>query len=406
MKILRIVYDFPPPWEGLAPGPYELSQAQIELGNEVTVICGLWPKQKPLQVPYLGRMKLRRFMREPFRGCLFFTTAIFAFIAIFSLRIINRLAPNRKVLGFDLIHGHGHLPFYLHIYKKLFGRIDKTPYFFHLHITAAGRERKAKEADDKIDFLTRFFEWPLHKLSDKLGCQVAEAIFTVSESVKNEAIKYYGADPLKIFVVENGVNCSMFQPTRLEDQDTHSFERMIKEIQPQQLNIKDKIILFLGRHTDRKNLDNLILSLKSLPNEFKLLTVGRGPKTYLEHLKRLVKKEALKERVIFAGFIPYPETPAIYQNADIFVLPSSYEGFPKVVLEALASGVPVLVSGFKFEKKIAGLNFLKSTKPKLLAQEIQRIVDEDQKVNVELIEKEYSWKAKAQKIQNVYKKLI
>lgn len=402
MNILRVVYDFPPPWEGLAPGPYELSLAQVELGNKITVICGFWPKQSYLQGDALQRLKMHRILREPFHGGIFFSSAIFALLAIFFLRIKSRLLLTRRSQAFALIHGHGHLPFYFHIYKKLFGKIDKIPYFFHLHITAAGREQKAKENNEKIDFLTRFIEWPLHKLSDRLGCQVAKAIIAVSESVKDEAIKYYGLNPQKIFVVENGVNCQLFQPVELEKEQTAEFEKMLKEIQPVTFQLKDKIILFVGKISDRKNLDKLILSLRNLSKDYKILIVGRGEKSYLAKLKLLIEKEKLKERVIFAGFVPYLETPAIYQNADILVLPSSYEGFPKVVLEALASGVPVLVSGFKFDKKIPGLNVLKNGGPEFITQEIKRIIEENPEVDVEFIRKEYSWLTKAKQIQRIY----
>ena len=43
MKIARIIYDWPPPWSGLAPHPYELTLAQLKLGHEVEIFCGRWP---------------------------------------------------------------------------------------------------------------------------------------------------------------------------------------------------------------------------------------------------------------------------------------------------------------------------------------------------------------------------
>ena len=44
MKILRIVYDWPPPWYGLAPAPYEMTVAQTKLGHTIDVFCGRWPR--------------------------------------------------------------------------------------------------------------------------------------------------------------------------------------------------------------------------------------------------------------------------------------------------------------------------------------------------------------------------
>jgi len=51
MKILRIVYDWPEPWVGLSPHPYELTVAQIRMGHEVTIFAGKWPHSGEIQKP-------------------------------------------------------------------------------------------------------------------------------------------------------------------------------------------------------------------------------------------------------------------------------------------------------------------------------------------------------------------
>jgi len=43
MNILRLIYEWPPPWDGMTPGPFELTRAQAERGHSVHVLCGGWP---------------------------------------------------------------------------------------------------------------------------------------------------------------------------------------------------------------------------------------------------------------------------------------------------------------------------------------------------------------------------
>ena len=51
MKICRIIYDWPPPWSGLAPHPYEITKAQLKKGHDVTVLCARWPKAGDIEKP-------------------------------------------------------------------------------------------------------------------------------------------------------------------------------------------------------------------------------------------------------------------------------------------------------------------------------------------------------------------
>ena len=134
--------------------------------------------------------------------------------------------------------------------------------------------------------------------------------------------------------------------------------------------------------------------MKFLPKEYQLTIVGRGEEKYPS-----------QERVKFVGYVEYSKLPLYYQKADLFVLPSSYEGLPKVVLEALSCGVPVLASGFRLQEDIKGLSFLDKLDAKSLAAEIKKIIESGEDVDIEKIRKKYDWSIKASEIQNIYDRI-
>jgi glycosyltransferase involved in cell wall biosynthesis len=253
-----------------------------------------------------------------------------------------------------------------------------------LHITAAGREAKTKKR--QLDFWTRFWEWPLHKFSDWLGVRVADKVICVSSHVKEEAQKFYGADPEKLEVVENGVNTGLFAPQKKSQIKNPKFQ-----------------ILYIGALQPRKNVHLLIDALSNLPEEYQLTIVGKGDEEYEKSLHTLVAKKNLESRISFKGYIEYPKLPPVYQKADIFVLPSSYEGLPKVVLEALACGVPVLASGFDIERNFQGIDFLEDLTPESVAENIEKSFASRLVVDTNFIQQNYSWEQKAKEIEKIYK---
>lgn len=388
MNILRLVYDWPEPWEGLAPGPYELSKAQQKLGHDVLVFCGGGFKNLGKDTKYTsqalpgqkgGSLEVFRFPRALLKLSLFLTTAPSILLGYWWLKI-TRQSP-------DLVHGHGHITACFNIYKLLFGWLDKTPYVLHLHVTAAGRKSRLEDGADSpsLGFWTRFWEWPLHKFSDWLGVRVADKVICVSSRVREEVLDYYCADPRKVVVVENGVNTELFtSQTRNQAQEA------------------EYKILYVGALRQRKNVHLLIEALEKLSEHYNLVIVGSGDKEYEQRLRDLADGLAVKERVAFKGYIKYPEIPEIYKQADIFVLPSSYEGLPKVILEALACGVPVLASGFVLEDCVEGLEFLESLQPEAIAKKIMAARQSGFTVDVGKVRNKYSWIAKAKEIDEVY----
>ena len=377
MNILRIIYEYPEPWDSLGIVAWELSKAQAALGHKVTVFCGGWPNRSKKKVR--GEVAVFSFPKQ-IRGLrLFLTTSPAVLIGYLVYRL-----RGRKV---DLVHGHAHLPFFFHLYKFLFGWLDKTPYYFQLHVTAVGRQQKTTEP---LKFWTKYFEWPLHRLSDWLGVRVAEKVFCVSESVRQEAIEYYQADQDKITAIGSGINTNLFR----------SSERSGPS--------KEKQILFVGSLNERKRPGLLIEILPFLPSNYRSVIVGRGTPVYEEYLRDLAEKLSVSDRVRLKGHVPYSEVPYLYQSSDIFILPSKYEGFPKVVLEALACGQPVMAGGFAVPDDVGRfIHPIKDFAPSAVAKQIQQVVEAEEKTNLSLeralaVRENYSWSAVAKRIESGY----
>ena len=287
---------------------------------------------------------------------------------------------------YDVIQGHGQLPLCLLIFRNLF-KFPRVPYYHFLHITAAGREQHAKEHNQHIDFATQYIDWPLHKLADRLGCKLAEKVFVTGLNVKREAIEHYKVTKEKLIVIENGVNTTVFSPDGRNKRKELGFDD------------EDKVVIYVGAHNDRKNIDKIVIALQHLPKYYKLILVGGGSDSYLEQLYALAEDGDTRNRIKYVGYQPYP-IPEYYRAADILVLPSSYEGFPKVALEALACGVEVLASGFETKENINGFFQLETLNPEGIANEIQKIVEDNKEVDTQTIKEAYSWETLAEKIDS------
>lgn len=103
-------------------------------------------------------------------------------------------------------------------------------------------------------------------------------------------------------------------------------------------------ILGVGRLVPRKGFDVLIRAVAMLPSllPFEVVLVGDGPER--ETLESLARSLGVAERVQFVGSVPYNALPARYAEADIYVLSSHAEGMPLVVLEAMATGLPIVAT--------------------------------------------------------------
>jgi len=144
-----------------------------------------------------------------------------------------------------------------------------------------------------------------------------------------------GVSPNKIRVIPHGINASEYDPKK---RGHHC--RNLLGIKPTEL-----VIGYVGRLVPLKGVNFLIDAFKIVSGKnsnAKLLIVGDGPqRNQLEYLSGNMKSE---KKIIFTGFVPKERMPEIYATLDIFVLPSLTEGLSNTLLEAMASGKPVITT--------------------------------------------------------------
>jgi glycosyltransferase involved in cell wall biosynthesis len=242
-------------------------------------------------------------------------------------------------------------------------------------------------------------------LAIRYSARHADALISVSESTRQDAIRLAGVEPGKIFTVPLGVS-----------QDFHPISDPVARNQiRERYRLPEDFILYVGLVEPRKNLPLLVKSYKALVERgisLPLVIVGRFGWMYQEVLD-LVEALGIKERVWFAGYIPQEDLPIVYNLASLFVYPSLYEGFGLPVLEAMACGVPVVATSVSSLPEVAGQAGLlvPPGDETALTQAMQAVLT-DPDVRQQLTEKgpqrasQFTWKRTALSTLKVYRHVL
>ncbi len=225
----------------------------------------------------------------------------------------------------------------------------------------------------------------------------ADRIITTTEFVKKELIQFnYAKNKSLIDLAPSGVT-NIFKPLW---QHNKRFLEKTKE----KYNLPDSYLLFAGRLNGRKNVQGLIKSLPLLSDKNISLVIVGERDWKAPQIPFLFNKE-IKEKIIFTDSVPDDELAAIYAMAKIFCFPSFAEGFGLPPLEAMASGIPVVVSNTTSLPEVCGnaALFVDPHQPKDIAEKINSLLENklfyEQKIKEGLDwARQYTWKRTAEGI--------
>ncbi|TMI37485.1 glycosyltransferase family 4 protein [Candidatus Bathyarchaeota archaeon] len=379
---MMLTWEFPPRIiGGISTHVYHLSRALVEKGTSVRVITCDFPNAPaeeiidgvPVSRVDSGRVPESNFL---------------LWIYHLNSQMISKTTELFETERFDLIHAHDWVVGRAAVELK--NRLG-LPLISTIHATEIGR---GGSLDGEYRRKVRDIERLLVEQSDGIIC---------CSNYMLDHIQYVlGAVKTKIRVIPNGVEASRFNNGRQP------------QLIPTGVSEDRKTILYVGRIVREKGIFTLLDAFEKLRKQGKdvsLVLVGEGP--LKEDLAKEVLRRKLNDRVKLAGFVDEKKLVSLYNSSDAFVLPSHYEPFGMVALEAMASRVPVVVSDVGGLSEIVedGITGVKvpAANPSTLAEGILRVL-EDRELSEQLkenayraVQERYRWDMIAEKTIEAYR---
>ena len=174
----------------------------------------------------------------------------------------------------------------------------------------------------------RIYSWKFHE-----ACHAADRIVAISQQTKEDIVHYLDVDEQKIEVIYQGCH-----PIFKQQYGAQELANVKLKYQ-----LPAEFILNVGTIESRKNALSVIKALVASGIKLPLVIVGKTT-SYKKELEEYINQNKLSNQVYFIHTVQFVDLPLIYRSAKVFVYPSLFEGFGIPIVEAIASGVPVISS--------------------------------------------------------------
>jgi glycosyltransferase involved in cell wall biosynthesis len=388
LSICRICEQFPPAKGGLAPGMLQLSLAQHQQGHYVTVITPTADGDRhfdsglPFPVVRIGSTRTFQFSWKAFN----------------AYRGLND-KPN-------IVHTHGPAAFYYLARKtkkdtSLVHTVHAVRRFQYDLYKRYLSENKNKELLSAINYSNWHPYIAKELFLERSIIMRADHLCLVADYFKDKLAEYYGVNTQKITTVLNG---SSYRTNKIDKKANREFK-------------KSSVVLFVGRFDWHKRIQTLIeahsLVIRKKPS-CQLILVGDGDQR--PSMEILIKKLDLQNNVCLSGWVDSDRLNYFYNMADCICLPSISEGLPKVLLEAMSFGIPIIASDNLAHKELLKNGkfgyLVNGSDPEKWANTILQVLTNGSTINVNtnetlnLFENLYRWSHVATRIQNAYDKVL
>lgn len=381
MRVLHVIPSMAPEWGGPAVAVAGLAGALQKLGVHSEIATTTDRAGGPLlATPHLTRHSFRRGLAA-------------RVWAGYSRPLAAHL--ERAIAGFDIVHIHGIWHFGGLVASRIAKRHD-VPYIVSTRGELDGRRLRHKPLK-KLLYRALLLDGVLRR---------ADALHAVAAAERDHVARLGLRVP--VFVCQNGVDLADFD--RFRARADAAFLAQHRELQRRQ------VVLYMGRIESLKGLDVLaqaFVKVASRRDGVALLVAGGDEDGTLPAVRRTLRQGGVAERAAVVGFLTGSRKSAALACADVFVLSSYSEGFSNAVVEALAAGVPVVISeqcNFP-EVASAGAGLVVPAEPDAVAEAIGAILaDPDLARRMgrnarRLIEDRYQWSAIAGRMAQRYREV-
>jgi glycogen(starch) synthase len=350
-RCLLLSWEYPPIVEGgLARHVGKIAQALVTAGIDVHVLTR-GDERLPAEEERDGVVVHR--VREPRRP-----RELNEFVAWTEHMNADMLAAGVELgdrLDFDLVHGHDWLVAAAgdHLAKRF-----RAPLVMTIHATEFGRHQGNVDEHPQ-SYIHGVERWIVNR---------AEHVITCSHYMRGHVADIFGVEERRISVIPNGIDPLDLQP--VDD---------LRTLRSRFAGPRERLILLVGRLVYEKGFQ---LALEALPGVIeriggvRFLVAGSGP--HAAALRSQASRLGLSSHGTFLGWIGDDVLHSLYRIADLCVVPSIYEPFGLVALEAMASGCPCIVADTGGLREVVpnddvGLRF-RARDPASLARMVERVL--------------------------------
>jgi 1,2-diacylglycerol 3-alpha-glucosyltransferase len=314
MRIGIFTDTYPPYINGVSTSIKMLEQALRKKGHQVFIVT---VNPEDMKFKYEENGRIIRIPGIP--------TGIYDYrlTGIYPIRVLKKI----KKWNLDVIHSH--TEFGVGTFARLVAKQYDIPLVHTYHTMY----------EDYVHYITHgYFNKSSKKLAEyftKFYCDKTATELIVPSKKTYDLFKDKYKVNRNVHIVATGIDVERFYRENLNQKKLADLKNS--------LGIKDeKVISFIGRLAKEKSVEVLLESQAYLSKKYnvKLLIVGSGPD--LDHFKQMVKKLKIQDNVIFTGAVPWEEIPYYYAISDIFATASTTETQGLTVIEAMASGLPVV----------------------------------------------------------------